>query len=115
MPKEAARIWLRVKEVRVERLQDITEQDAAAEGADKGIFRYGPNTLKHECHLETNNHAHYFDGFKYLWMTINGYESWKQNPWVWVVSFEVLSTTGKPELNNSPRNDERSAATGGGI
>ena len=37
------------------------------------------------------------DKFKELWIKINGEESWTQNPFVWVVEFEVLSTTGKPE------------------
>lgn len=96
MPKAAARIWLKVVNVRVERLQEITEQDAKAEGAQCGIFRYGPNVCKGEYHLEINRHADYTDGFKYVWHQINGRESWDSNPWVWVVELEVLSTTGRP-------------------
>ena len=96
MPKAAARIWLKVVNVRVERLHEITEQDAIAEGAQCGIFRYGPNVCKGEYHLEINRHADYTDGFKYVWHQINGRESWDANPWVWVVELEVLSTTGRP-------------------
>jgi hypothetical protein len=95
MPKLAARIWLEVTDIRVERLQDITEQDAIAEGIErvgdqvKGGFKdymsFGPSPWMHA----TNS---YFS----LWQSINGIESLAENPWVWVISFKVLSTTGKP-------------------
>lgn len=98
MPKEACRIWLEVTDVRVERLQEISEADAKAEGSEKGILRDGPNTEKGEFHLEHNIHAWYQTGFKFIWMNINGRESWNANPWVWVVSFKVLSTTGRLEF-----------------
>lgn len=104
MPKEAARIWLEVTGVRVERLQDISEQDAKAEGADRGIIRQGPNTSKGEFHLEYNCMAKHKTGFEFIWKVINGIESWQQNPFVWVIEFKVLSTTGKPqhlEIKNS--------------
>lgn len=82
IPKEAARIWLRVTEVRVERLQDMTGQD---------ILREGVN-----CHVHPE--ADYFDGnqkmmFAELWdSTIKKTDSdrygWDVNPWVWVIEFE---------------------------
>jgi hypothetical protein len=84
MPKAAARIWLEVTDVRVERLRDISEEDAISEGAEKEYQVYPER-------------ARYRYGFALLWSKINGYESWEANPWVWVVSFRVLSTTGKPE------------------
>lgn len=77
MPKAAARIWLRVADVRVERLQSITQEDAKAEGV-----KYHPPFAVQD--------------FFNLWRTINGLESLEANPWVWVVTFEVLSTTGNP-------------------
>lgn len=70
MPRWASRITLEVVSVRVERLQDISEQDAKAEGAEPA-----------EC-----CHAHYH-GFRKLWESINGAGSWEANPWVWVVEF----------------------------
>lgn len=98
MPKDAARIWLEVTDVRVERLHDISEADAKAEGA--------PDTLKVDDFkllkglgnwpIPKPFHQHQF-GFLALWCKINGCPSWLQNPWVWVVSFKVLSTTGKPQ------------------
>lgn len=79
LPKEGSRIWLEVIEIRAERLQDISEDDATAEGfCIEG-------DIPASCH------------FASLWSKINGPESWDANPWVWVVSFNVLSTVGKPE------------------
>ena len=73
MPKEAARIFLEVTNVRVERLQEITEEDARAEG----VFP-----------AEAHPHQHR-DAFADLWDSINlkrGF-GWETNPWVWVISF----------------------------
>lgn len=84
MPKDYARIWLQVEEIRVERLQDISEEDAIAEGAMMVTFTDGdisPSTA-----------------FRFLWKLINGEESWNANPWVWVVKYKILSTTGKPQI-----------------
>jgi hypothetical protein len=72
MPRQASRITLEVVSVRVERLQDITEEDAIAEGAQCAGF---PASL-------TNRGA-----FAALWNKINGVDSWAANPWLWVVEF----------------------------
>lgn len=93
MPKAAARILLQVTDVRVERLQDISEDDAKAEGVHfNGTF--------YQNYLAANDwectHRCAIKSFQSLWKSINGAESWDANPWVWVVSFKVLSTTGKP-------------------
>ena len=79
MPKEAARIWLRVTNVRVERLQDITDNEAEAEG----FTDYTSTAL----------------GFAYTWdHTIKKSDfdryGWAANPWVWVIQFERCE---KPE------------------
>jgi hypothetical protein len=74
MPRWASRITLEITGVRVERLQDISEADAAAEGV----------TLK-EPELET-----YYSGFTSIWESINGPDSWLANPWVWVVEFRKV-------------------------
>jgi len=92
MPKAAARIWLQVEAVRVERLQDITYNDALAEGIQ---IDFVERSLVSNRNL-TNNQSLIgpVGDFQTLWQSINGPESWEQNPWVWVVSFKVLSTTG---------------------
>lgn len=98
MPKEAARIWLQVESVRVERLQDISEQDAIAEGIEKKpgsssstMFDYKHYGYDHSYDVEAKA------SFRTLWDSINGPDSWPANPWLWVISFRVLSTTGKPD------------------
>mgnify|MGYP001350001073 CR=1 FL=1 len=79
MPKEAARIWLKVTDVRVERLQDMTDDDAEAEGC----FDYTSTAL----------------GFPDVWDStikksdLDSY-GWDANPWVWVIEFERCE---KPE------------------
>jgi hypothetical protein len=84
MPKEAARIFLQVTNVRVERLQEITEEDAEAEGCINNI------AFIHSYDNEYSNLHTAKEAFKQLWNTLNakhGY-SWDVNPWVWVIEFE---------------------------
>lgn len=107
MPKEAARIWLERTKTGVERLQDISGEDAKAEGilSYKGI----DNRPRYKDYMADASgygdpeHDYPTVGiavtsFCTLWEKINGTESWAANPWVWVVSFIVLSTTGKPAI-----------------
>jgi hypothetical protein len=105
MPKAAARIWLEITEVKVERLQDISEEDAIDEGihvkywgGDKTQpYAYRPTVPSEE--LVTDYDRTPEESFQKLWQSINGGESWEANPWVWVVKFKVLSTTGKPDIH----------------
>lgn len=92
MPKEAAIIFLEVTNVRVERLQDISEEDAIAEGTP--IVEIDKLTRK-PMYKSINNTGRYLsdlarEGFKILWKSINGEDSWKSNPWVWVYEFKVV-------------------------
>lgn len=85
MPKEAARIWLKVTDVKVERLQDIDDDGAKEEGAN---CRNGKNVgweEKIQCTA--------VERFAEIWdKTIKKSDcpiySWKANPWVWVIEFE---------------------------
>lgn len=82
MPRRACRILLEITAIRVERLQDISEADALSEGVtdptagteyatpDDADYKSGPKTW-----------------FAMLWSRINGIESWRENPWVWVIEF----------------------------
>lgn len=85
MPRWASRLTLEVVSVRVERLHDITEEDARAEGVkplgDTGWWCTGVDTEP----LPTARVA-----FQYLWHAINGAESWDANPWVWRVEFRRM-------------------------
>jgi len=90
MPKDAARIWLRIRDVRIERLQAISDSDARKEGIE--IF------WKKEINgfeiVESKSITSWTkipsDTFKSLWKSINGYKSWNDNPWVWVIEFERI-------------------------
>lgn len=84
MPFEAARIFLRVKSVRVERLQDISDDDVMHEGAEDKWFHF------HEL-VSAPTERWAVPAFARLWTSINGQSSWNANPWVWVVEFERIT------------------------
>jgi hypothetical protein len=101
MPKTTARIWLEIEQVKVERLQDISEEDAKAEGL-KSRFSVFFQEERYDDYLDMESeYRSPVSSFQSLWQKINGGESWDANPWVWVVKFKVLSTKGKPETLNS--------------
>jgi len=66
MPREASRITLEITDIRVEKLHNITEEDAIAEGF-KDITAFGMK-----------------------WVMLNGGPSWEGNPWVWVIKFKRI-------------------------
>lgn len=92
MPKEAARIFLEVTNVKCERLQNISEEDAIAEGIEK----YGPfGEFKGSRHpsggmMKYRAYSKASRAFQDIWMDIYGEKSWKQNPWVWVYEFKKV-------------------------
>lgn len=97
MKKEVAQVWARNEGVKAERLQDISEADAMREGVQQGVFRDGPNTEKGEFHLELGGGT-YRDGFKFIICKLHGRKVWEQNPFVWAISYRIISTHGRPEL-----------------
>lgn len=90
MPKAAARIWLEVTDVRTERLQDISEKDAIAEGIDMesefASLCIDLETAPYSNDLVRNSAA--ITVFKKLWESTCG--SWDANPWVWAISFKRI-------------------------
>ena len=85
MPREAARIFLRVTGVRVERLRDMTEQDAIKEGCEQGYID-----------ADVNRTIPAISAFEEIWdRTIKPVDravyGWAANPWVWVIEFERIS------------------------
>lgn len=78
MPRWASRILLEITDVRVERLHDIGEEDAKAEGATPATYRITPPE------------AVYRVGFGDIWRSIYGDENWHSNPWVWVIEFKRI-------------------------
>jgi hypothetical protein len=80
MPRWVSRIDLEVTGVRVERLQEISEADAEAEG------------VRNSLNIPSGRFAN--ENFAHLWESINGPGSWDANPWVWVVEFRRIKWRG---------------------
>ena len=78
MPRWASRILLEITDVRVERLHDMSEADAKAEGASPATYKITPPE------------AVYRVGFGDIWRSIYGQDNWLSNPWVWVIEFERI-------------------------
>lgn len=107
MPREAARIFLEVTDVKVERLQSISEVDAIAEG----VFSYQDPSfnerrfrdyLKPKCNFRVAKSS-----FTTLWRSINGPGSWEANPWVWVYSFKRIENQDQHEsFSSNTLNDD---------
>lgn len=85
MPRAASRILLEITDVRVERLQDISEDDARAEGIEMW-----PDGNFKAYTKQPGKFTYARDSFRTLWESINGPESWEANPWVWVVNFKTV-------------------------
>ena len=84
MPRWASRITLIVENVKVERLQSISEADAIAEGSSPVLVPPDGGGAPH------------IEGFRDLWTSIHGIDSWENNPWVAAISFRVILV---PRLN----------------
>lgn len=93
MPKEAARIFLKVTNVRIERLHDITDSDSIAEGIDVLFIKELPeHVIPYKDYQNKDNYFQRPDySFRSLWESIYGKNSWDQNPWVWVYEFEKIA------------------------
>ncbi|HDG7397817.1 TPA: hypothetical protein PCI22_004103 [Klebsiella pneumoniae] len=88
MPRWASRILLEITNVRVERLNVISEEDAEAEGIDMEALYDSQDC--YDCIADHNmtGRPTVTGAFKYLWESIYGEEGWKSNPWVWVIEFK---------------------------
>ncbi|MGZ4953603.1 MAG: hypothetical protein ACXV8Q_00705 [Methylobacter sp.] len=88
MPRWASRIDLEITGIRVERLQDISEADAIAEGIT------GPHDVGYQAYKVPDDskprYSNAISAYESLWESINGRESWEANPWVWVIEFKKL-------------------------
>jgi hypothetical protein len=109
MPKSACRTFLKIKGIKVERLNDISPGDACDEGVEywnvdwgeleggELIADYKNYTWKDDERYPDYNFptfANPVDSFRTLWQSINGHESYNENPWVWCLTFERIE---KPE------------------
>jgi hypothetical protein len=105
MPRKASRILLEITDIRVERLLDISEEDAVAEGVETDEWTWGPMAFpdgtidytivgtKSKFHRDYSKPGKQWsnfpavNSFHSLWDAINGDGAWELNPWVWVVCF----------------------------
>ncbi|MFA6400906.1 MAG: hypothetical protein WCX31_04665 [Salinivirgaceae bacterium] len=113
MPKVACRIWLEITNIRVERLQSITEDDIKKEGIripvtkcngidtiflelgkENSAFKFLPNF--EPSNIDLQNYDILFALWAELWCKINGRESWDLNPWLWVIEFKQVT---KPTIH----------------
>ena len=81
MRKWMSRITLQITAIRAQRLQDISEEDAEAEGV-RGLY-FKANSNRTEEHFQRAP-----DAYHHLWNSINGPASWDENPYVWVITFD---------------------------
>jgi hypothetical protein len=95
MKRAWSRIQLEITGIRVERLQDISEDDAKAEGVESDHTEFemiywveGVTGYK----LSERYAASAKEAYQRLWETINGPGSWDANPWLWVVEFKVVKS-----------------------
>ncbi|HHQ6593911.1 TPA: hypothetical protein ACSTLU_000115 [Serratia fonticola] len=93
MPRHACRLVLEITDVRVERLNSISEEDALAEGIRRTDNNFGNGPAYCDYMLANlNDVAEWYnrpsDSFISLWQSIYGAESWQHSPWVWVIEFK---------------------------
>ena len=108
MSKEYSRIWLRVKDVRVERLNDMGFSDAVAEGVDKID---GADYWRDYWHERSFRYTDPYASYRSLWEKINGFGTWVLNPWVWVVTFERVSDAWMLEYQKEKNLEMKRALT----
>jgi len=87
MPRAFSRIYLEITNIRVQRLQDIRSKDAECEGVEK----LGQCLWRDYLGTEPDNYINPVASFASLWVSINGEQSWNDNPFVWVVEFKRLA------------------------
>lgn len=96
MPRWASRITLEISEVRVQRLQDISEEDAKAEGLVEWTDPPRVTAKHYGIAIADVWETDPRKAFARLWDSIHGKGAWELNPWLWVISFKRLTPTSTP-------------------
>lgn len=86
MPKSVCRLFLEITNVRVERIHDISEADAIAEGIEAECFN---KEWWYKNYIENDSTLYPCISYQTLWAKIHGKKSWDENPYVWIYDFEV--------------------------
>ena len=79
MSKTAARIWLQITDIKPQRIQTVTEEEAREEGTKPGKLYWYDKT----------DQSNFREGFIAKWISIYGIESFYENPWVWAIKFNL--------------------------
>lgn len=99
MPKGACRLKLKVIDIRLQKLNEISEEDAISEGIvkftkDNTVYKYGIEGWHWSAHTAKGKDLFMqpsaYEAFKLLWASIKGQNSWKENPYVWVIEFKKI-------------------------
>lgn len=91
MPRWACRTVVEITEIRVERLQEISEEDAKAEGVNRIAHgRDGYYYSAFRAEPSPDNWIDPVDAYRELWESIHGKGSWERNDWVWAITFKVV-------------------------
>lgn len=93
MPRWASRMALEITQVRLQRVQDISEQDALAEGAR--VMRYGLPEEDYLADEEDEDLLGSIDLYRALWEGLHGLGSWERNPWIWAITFRLAPRTAE--------------------
>lgn len=88
MPREACRIELTITGIRIERLNEISESDSLHEGITSRVTGVKPFDLIYQIPNSPNYYYSARQAYSALWANVNGKESWKENPFVWVIEFQ---------------------------
>lgn len=98
MPRSAARIFLEIKNIKVEKLNDISREDAIAEGIGRWTEeRLRSKPTHYQVYYQENPRDPDFyssnpiDSYESLWQSLHGKDAWKENPWVWAVDFKKIN------------------------
>jgi hypothetical protein len=86
LPERLARLTLQVDQIKVNRLWEMTEQEAALEGCPFGRYEDATETFTEDYDRDRGS---WLAGFKAAWIKLNGRESWDLNPWTWRVYFSL--------------------------
>lgn len=95
MPKWRSRITVQITDVRVQRLQEISEEDAIAEGV-RAFIEDGCGVYEDYIHGRGTWCMSARGSFASLWESINGHGSWEKNPYVWTISFKRIDAGRRP-------------------
>lgn len=90
MPEKYARYFIEITHIKKEPLLEITEDDAIAEGIEKGFLNHGQKVIYKDYTDKKNCWENPIDSYRTLWESINGKRSWRVDPEVWVYEFKLV-------------------------